>query len=56
MVDGLHTLNAIEPKNLLQLLYVGRGRDRGGDLTNVQHNISLLGIVTMNPPYTTNIS
>jgi hypothetical protein len=57
-MDFLYSYEISEQWNLLQLLEVRqggdlRGRDGGSEIT--KYNISLFGIVTMNPPCTMNI-
>jgi hypothetical protein len=54
-MDLVHVYETEQRKPTIALSGVGkgsRGRDGGGDLTNVQ----CIGIVTMNPPCITNIS
>jgi hypothetical protein len=59
MVDGLHISIRNKTRKPVEIVLIGvgrglRGRDDGGDVTN--YNISLIKIVTTNPPCTMNIS
>jgi hypothetical protein len=55
MADGLHILTRFVTKKPLLIALSGAGRGLRGSWWG-RSNISLFGIVTMNPPCTTNIS
>jgi hypothetical protein len=58
LIDFIY-LYELEQRNLLQLLVSEAGmglRAEMVEMIKTMYNISLFGILTMNPPFTTNIS